>query len=102
MFRLNLVKTVFVASVCWMMATASLAQTTITQWSFSSAVAAPDNGPAPTTGAGTAVTLGMTNSYNGGNTPSDDVLSTTGTANTSFAEFTWRIRGAPDNGWATH
>jgi hypothetical protein len=45
--------------------------------------------------------LGMTNSYNGGNTASGDVLATTGTANTSFTENTWRIRGAGHNGWAT-
>jgi len=78
--------------------------TTITQWSFSATVAAPDNSPAPTTGTGTATTLGMTNSYNGGNTASDDVTKTTGTANTSFNEYTWRIRGAQtptgNNGWA--
>lgn len=73
---------------------------TITQWAFPSAVAAPDNSPAPTTGSGTAITLGMTNSYNGGNTASDDVLSTPGTAFPSFSENTWRIRGASHNGWA--
>ena len=62
---------------------------------------APDNSPAATTGTGTAITLGMTNSYNGGNTASDDILATAGTANTSFAENTWRIRGTANNGWAT-
>lgn len=80
------------------------AQTTITGWSFTSTVAAPDNSPAPTTGTGTAATLGMTNPYNGGNTASDDVVSTAGTANSSFSEDTWRIRGAQTptghNGWA--
>lgn len=78
--------------------------TTITQWSFTGTTAAPDNSPAPTTGSGTAITLGMTNSYNGGNTASDDVLSTAGTANPGFSEYTWRIRGAQtptgNNGWA--
>jgi hypothetical protein len=74
----------------------------ITQWSFNATVAAPYNSPAPSTGAGAAITLGMTNSYNGGNTASDDVLSTSGTATPAFTEFTWRIRGAANNGWATH
>jgi hypothetical protein len=76
--------------------------TTITQWSFTSAVGAPFNSPTPSTGTGTAITLGMTNSYNGGNVANDDVLSTSGTANPGFTEFTWRIRGASNNGWATH
>ena len=48
----------------------------ITQWSFTAAASAPDNSPAPSTGSGTALTLGMTNSYNTGNTASDDVVST--------------------------
>ena len=76
--------------------------TTITQWSFTSIVAAPFNSPPPSTGTGTAITLGMTNSYNGGNVANDDVLSTSGTATPGFTEFTWRIRGATNNGWATH
>jgi hypothetical protein len=46
--------------------------------------------------------VGMTNSYNGGNTDSGDILVTVGTANTSFSETTWRIRGTAHNGWATH
>jgi len=81
---------------------------TITQWSFDAGgtVSAPDNSPTPTTGSGVATILGMTNTYNGGNTASADVLSTSGTANTGFTEFTWRIRGAQtptgNNGWATH
>ncbi|MGD0767903.1 MAG: PEP-CTERM sorting domain-containing protein [Tepidisphaeraceae bacterium] len=84
----------------------SASATVITQWSFSATVAAPDNSPSPSTGVGTATTLGMTNSYNTGNTASDDVLSTPGTAIPSFSEYTWRIRGAQspagDNGWATY
>jgi hypothetical protein len=83
-----------------LVAAAGAQATTITEWSFSSTVSAPDNSPAPTTGSGTATTLGMTNSYNGGNTESDDVLLTAGTANPSFSEYTWRIRGTANNGWA--
>jgi hypothetical protein len=76
------------------------AQSTITQWSFGSVASAPDNSPAATTGTGTAITLGMTNSYNGGNTAGDDILATAGTAHPSFVEDTWRIRGTGNNGWA--
>ena len=70
---------------------------TITQWNFNTigVQAAPYNTPAPTTGSGTLVTLGMTNSYNGGNTASADVVATTGTANTSFTENTWRCAALP-------
>ena len=80
------------------------AQTTITQWAFPSVVTSADNSPAATTGTGTATTLGMTNSYNGGNTAFDDIVATPGTANKSFTENMWRIRGAQTptghNGWA--
>jgi hypothetical protein len=65
---------------------------TITAWNFGGAVAPSDNSPAATTGTGTATTLGMV----GG--AADDVVSTPGTANPSFTEFTWRIRGS--NGWS--
>ncbi len=103
MNRFNLTARVGLAALA-IAACSSAEASTITAWSFSSTVAAPDNSPAATTGSGTAITLGMTNSYNGGNTASDDVLSTTGTANTKFSEFTWRIRGAQtptgNNGWA--
>ena len=80
---------------------------TITQWSFPATVAPPDNSPPPSTGTGTAITLGMgtgSNGYTGHTTDvaSDDVLSSPGVANPAFAEQTWRIRGTPNNGWATH
>lgn len=77
---------------------------TIAQWDFNAigAQAAPFNSPAPSTGTGTATTLGMTNSFNGGNTAGDDVLATAGTANTSFSENAWRVRGSGHNGWATN
>jgi hypothetical protein len=72
----------------------------ITQWTFGTTVAAPDNSPAPTTGSGTAVSLGMTNTYTYAGTTatnsvtSDDIVSSPGVANPSFVENTWRIRGA--------
>ncbi len=74
----------------------------IAAWDFTALAGAGDNSPAPTYGTGTATTLGMTNGYNGGNTASDDVISTSGTANTGFTENTWRIRGTGHNGWATY
>lgn len=87
----------------------------ITQWNFNSTVAAPDNSPAPTTGSGTAISLGMTNTYSYTGTTatnsvtSDDILSQAGTADTSFSEYGWRIRGAyqstgvaPNNGTVSH
>jgi hypothetical protein len=88
----------------------SSAQTVITKWDFgvTGVQSAPYNAPAPSTGIGTAITLGMTNSYNGGNTASDDILSTAGVATPVLTENTWRIRGAQTNGtpaghngWAT-
>ena len=103
---MNLIKTgiqvaLFGASIA---AAGTVHATTITAWTFSSTIATADNSPAATTGTGTATTLGMTNTYNGGNTAFDDVLSTAGTANTAFSEYTWRIRGAQTptghNGWA--
>ena len=72
------------------------------QWSFTSAASAPDNSPAPTLGSGTATTLGMTNTYNGtGSTTSDDILSSPGVINSNQSEYTWRVRGSGNNGWAT-
>jgi hypothetical protein len=96
-----------------------LAPATITQWLFNSTTVAPintQNGTTgntvnqfsagstggPTTGSGSLFTLGMYNSYNGGSTASDDVLSTPGTADSGFSEFLLRVRGASHNGWATH
>ncbi len=73
----------------------------IAEWNFPETASSPDNSPVPNFGSGTASTLGMTNGYNGGNAASDDVLATAGTANTAYSENTWRIRGAPNNGWAT-
>jgi hypothetical protein len=73
----------------------------ITAWTFPALAGPPDNSPSPTFGTGTLSTLGMTNTYNGGNTASDDIISTSGTANTNFTENTLRVRGTSHNGWAT-
>jgi hypothetical protein len=80
----------------------------ITDWNFGTLVAvAPDNTPAPTTGSGSATSLGMTNTYTetggGGNvsTTYDDI--TKDTNSTIGNEDVWRIRGAgstPGNGWS--
>ena len=94
---------------------------TITQWNFASGTAAPNNaengttgntvnqfatGVEPTTGSGSLYTLGMWNSYNGGNSASDDITNTAGTADSGFSEYLLRVRGAQTptghNGWATH
>lgn len=93
-------KSVAVGAALLTAAAFAQAQSTIAQWSFSAAIAAPYNSPAPTVGTGTAITLGMDNTYNGGNTADDDVLLTAGVVNTRFSEYTWRIRGTPNNGWA--
>lgn len=84
----------------------------ITEWNFGSLVAvSPDNTPAPTTGSGTASSLGMTNSYTYttsgattgvGSVTLDDVTndSVSGTKNGSTLGNgnVWRIRGAAGTG----
>jgi hypothetical protein len=80
----------------------------ITDWDFGTlAATAPDNTPAPTTGSGSATSLGMTNTYTetggGGDvsTTYDDI--TKDTNSTIGNEDIWRIRGAgstPGNGWS--
>jgi hypothetical protein len=65
---------------------------TIAAWNFTSTVAAPDNSPAPTTGSGTATSLGFTNTYTYAGTTAtnsvtnDDITSVT-------PEDVWRVRG---------
>src|SRR5436190_18210477 len=74
----------------------------ITQWSFNSTSAAlinsnsnyganysnpgTPNSPLPSTGSGTAITLGMTNPYNGGSIAADDITNSSGTANPTVSE----------------
>jgi len=87
---------------------ASVQAAAITEWNFGTlAVTAPDNTPAPTTGLGSATSLGMTNTYietgGGGNvsTTYDDI--TKDTDSTIGNQDVWRIRGAgstPGNGWS--
>ncbi len=72
--------------------------TIIAAWSFPAVVAAPANSPAPTTGAGTASSLGMTNTYTYASTTAtnsvtnDDITAVTGTA-PATTEDVWRVRG---------
>lgn len=73
--------------------------TTIAAWSFTGTNAGPVGTISATTGTGTGVELGMTNNYtytNGegpGSVNGSDINSQAGTANPSFTEDTWRIRG---------
>jgi len=75
------------------MATAT-AQTTFTAWNFSAAQAAPISTLSATTGSGTLNLIGFTSSA-----PSGDVVSTAGTANSSFSEYLLRVRNA-SGGWS--
>lgn len=74
----------------------------VARWSFATTIAAPVNQPAATTALTTAsaTELGMTNSYNGGNTASGDVTTTSGNPNTLTLGRAWRVRGTGNNGWA--
>jgi hypothetical protein len=72
--------------------------TVITQYSFGSTTPSQSTESA-TTGSGTGYALGMTNNYtytNGegpGSSDGSNIVSTPGTANPSFTEYTWRIVG---------
>ena len=85
--------------------------TVVSQWSWAAKQSAPYNSPSAATGTGTALILGMNNSYvytAGETTPTNekgDVTSTAGTAVPAFSEFLWRVRGTnntsgqPGDGW---
>jgi hypothetical protein len=103
-----LIPTLFCSSLL-----AAQAQTTIiTDWNFDGqTVAAPDNSPAPSTGAGTASVLGMNNTYTFESGPASssawaDVTPTAG-ASTGSGSSAWRIRGGTtgagtgNSGWNT-
>ncbi len=107
-----------VALVLALGACASARASIITDWSFGSVAAvSPDNNPAPTTGTGSASSLGMTNNYTytkgstsgTGSVTLDDITndSVSGTSNGSTLGNgdVWRIRGQPGgtnaNGWNT-
>ncbi len=99
------------------------AETVITDWNFATHPIAYDNSPAPSIGSGTATALGFTIPFDyagqadgasGTGAPgavnADDVTSTSGAANPSYTENTWRVRGgpsstsggAPANGWSNY
>ena len=84
---------------------AAQAQNAITAWTFDNLPVAINYNPAPSTGSGVAVSLGMTNSYNSTNSIGiPDVQSKTGSS--SGGANCWRIRGAgaaPNggNGWSS-
>lgn len=102
------------AAVAATLGTSASAQTTITDWDFGTiAVTAPDNTPAPTTGSGTATSLGMTNDYTypenqsgsggsvTGSTTYDDITNDSPASSVGNGDV-WRIRGNPNsggNGW---
>jgi len=112
---------VALAVVAAMGAAASAHAVTITEWNFGSlSTVSPDNTPAPTTGSGTASSLGMTNNYTyttggtvtgTGSVTGDDITndSPSGTKNGSTLGNgdVWRIRGvagtgttgSTNNGW---
>lgn len=81
--------------------------TTITQWNFENDTIAVNNSPAPSTGVGTASSIGMTNSYNSTTSvTADDVIAgangDTGGNGASDLTQVWRIRGqSPGNGWSS-
>jgi hypothetical protein len=91
---------------------AAQAQTIITDWDFGALGAtSPDNTPAPTVGVGTALSLGMTNSYTYttsgattgvGSVTLDDITAdpqtTKQTGSTLGNGNVWRIRGAAGTG----
>jgi hypothetical protein len=79
-----------------------------TKWNFSSVVAAPVNSPAPTTGTGLASIIGhgtagspLTFTGHVGDVANGDILFTNSNA-VPTGHHLWRIRGTPNNGWATH
>jgi len=90
---------------------------TITRWDFSNyASGTLTNSPAPSIGSGTAISLGMTNSYSyvtgshtyTGSVTADDLTVTTGGTDPSATALAWRIRGTSGdngpntgNGWNT-
>jgi hypothetical protein len=82
--------------------------TTLADWTFDNITAKTiTSSPAPTTGTGTATSLGMTNSYNGTTavtTDDIDLGATTDTGANGLADTTntWRVRGqTPGNGWSS-
>ena len=71
----------------------------IAAWTFPATAGAADNSPAPTYGAGTATTLGMTNSYTNATAPATPPATTCSAPparrTRTSRENLWRIRGDP-------
>jgi len=107
MTQLNLALRIGLGAITLGLGTAAQAGT-ITDWNFGTlAAVAPDNTPAPTSGLGSATSLGMTNTYTetggGGNvsTTYDDI--TKDTDSTIGNQDVWRVRGGgptAGNGWS--
>jgi hypothetical protein len=85
------------------------AQTTITAWTFENDGPAGFNpDPAPSTGSGTATSLGMNNSYGtpGSSTNTSNILANDAVDSDPSSAFVWRVRGGPNtataaNGWSS-
>ena len=84
-------------------ATRSPAQSTITEWTFDNLTAGSNTAPAPSTGSGSAASMGMAAYLSAGATPpaADDSniynLQGTDLDNSGAGNLTWRIVG--NNGW---
>jgi len=82
------------------------AQNTITGWTFDNYPSASGTivaNPAPSTGSGTAGTLGFNNSYNGTTSiSSPDIIADVTGNSTGSGLNDWRLRGqTPGNGWSS-
>jgi hypothetical protein len=105
-------QTIFLALTCALVAATRVpAQTTISAWTFENDTIAVNNSPAPSTGFGTAGSIGM-NIYQTPNVgvTSDDVLvgksSDTGANGVADTTQTWRVRAQAGsngaaNGWSS-
>jgi len=89
------------AALCALACAAASAQAqVISAWSFNNLAVGVNNAPAPSTGVGSAVPLGMTNNYTYATTPP-----VTGSINNADIQGAagindWRVRGgSPGNGW---
>jgi hypothetical protein len=80
---------------------------TITAWTLENNPIAVNNSPAPSTGSGTASSIGMTNSYNSTTSVTTNDVDQGATGDTGangLADTTqiWRVRGqTPGNGWSS-
>jgi len=102
------IKSICIAAVSFTFCVMAHAQTTITSWTFDNLPKTVNPNPAPTTGSGTAIAIGMDNSYPtpGTSTNASDVQKQAGSSDPS-SQLDWRIRGAGNtgtagNGWSTN